>query len=67
MSKKWVQAENGADQKLDIFVLVDVSETVGTASVVDSYETADLLGPDGRPVRSQPKRSPMGFQPPVKS
>ena len=66
MSKKWVQAENGADQPLDIYVLVDVPDPIGSASVSEPSETTTLLGPDGRPVRSQFKRRVVGFQPPVK-
>jgi hypothetical protein len=67
MPKKWVQAENGADEKLDVYVLVDIPATLGTAETVQSEDPVRLLGPDGRPVRAQLKRLPMGFQSQVKA
>jgi hypothetical protein len=62
MSKKWVQAENEKDEKLDVWVLVEVPETTGTLQITESPKEVQLLGPDGKPL-TKPKRQ-MGFQKP---
>ena len=61
MSKKWVQAETEADEKLDVWVLVDEPETVGIAAVVDSVPVRALVLPNGQPWK-RPRA--MGFRPP---
>lgn len=52
MSGKWVQAENGKDEKLDIYVLVDTPDatSTGTAQVLGSERTPQLLNQYGRPL-----------------
>lgn len=49
--KKWVQAENGNDEKLDIWVEVDTPELVpGQTERLDTEPRPVLLGPDGKPL-----------------
>lgn len=62
MSGKWVQAENGKDEKLDIYVWTETpTATLGTAQDVGPAPTPQLLGPDGRPL--SPGRRRFGFDP----
>jgi hypothetical protein len=63
MSGKWVQAENGEDRKLDVYVWVEAPEpTTGTASILEREDDVpSLLGPDGKPLRSKQSQRPMGF------
>lgn len=62
MGGKWVQAENGKDEKLDIYVWTETPDAAtGTAQVVSSAATPQLLGPDGRPL--SPGRRRFGFDP----
>ena len=61
MAGKWVQAENGKDEKLDVYVWVETPASTGTAEVMASEECAVLLGPDGKPLKRKPHQ-PIGFR-----
>jgi hypothetical protein len=61
MTRKWVQAENERDEKLDVYVLVDEPDEVGRTERLTDEPAAVLLGPDGRPWK---RPRPMGFRPP---
>lgn len=51
MAGKWVQAENGKDEKLDIYVWAETPDpATGTAQDLGSVGTRQLLGPGGRPL-----------------
>jgi hypothetical protein len=65
MSGKWVQAENGRDEKLDVYVWVETPEPSSGTLTISSPQTepVELLGPDGRPLR-RPERRRIGFVPP---
>ena len=60
MTKKWVQAENLADEKLDVWVQVEVPDAAGVAETGVAERGSVLLGKNGRPLRS---RHPVGFDP----
>ena len=61
MGGKWVQAENGRDEHLDVYVWVETPEpTTGTATIIEEKKVPVLLGPDGSPLRPRPTRS-IGF------
>lgn len=62
MSGHWQQAENGRDEKLDVYVWVeDAPAVTGTATIVSDDPRPALLGPDGKPLRREPERRPIGF------
>ena len=51
MGGKWVQAENGKDEKLDIYVWAETPDAAtGTAQGLGSSVTPQLLDQHGRPL-----------------
>jgi hypothetical protein len=63
VSGKWRQAENGKDEKLDIYVLVETPvATLGDAQVLSPAASPQLLDRLGKPL--SPSRPPrFGFDP----
>ena len=65
MGGKWVQAENKADEKLDVYVWVEDAPVIGSLEIGSDSDAPTLLGPDGKPLSSiKPKRRRVGFLPP---
>ena len=62
MTGEWVQAENGRDERLDVFVWVETPEpTTGTVTTIGEKASPILLGPNGMPVRQNALNRRIGF------